>query len=86
MRLNYPFTVETHRIFERTEPSEYIALSENNRKAYDIIMSLTNVDLNEGSLAQTLLWNMFPEGSVTGSRLRDTSNGLVFVERTPEEE
>ena len=86
MRLNYPFTVETNRIFDITEPSEYVALNENNKRAYDVIMSLTNVDLNEGSLAQTLLWNMFGENSVTGARLRDKANGLVFVERPPEEE
>jgi len=86
MRLNYPFTVETCRIFDVTEPAEYIALNENYKRAYDVIVSLTNVDLNEGSLAQTLLWNMFPEGSVTGARLRNTANGLVFVERPPEEE
>jgi len=86
MRLNYPFTVETSRIFDITEPAEYVALSENNKRAYDIIMSLTNVDLNEGSRAQTLLWNMFDENSITGAKLRDEANRLVFVEPPPEEE
>jgi len=79
MRLNYPFTVETSRIFDLTEPAEYVALSENNKRAYDVIMSLTNVDLNEGTLAQTLLWAMFDENSVTGARLRDPDNKLIFV-------
>ncbi len=83
MRLNYPFTVQTSRIFDITEPAEYVALSENSKRAYDVIMSLTNVDLNEGSLAHTLLWAMFGENSVTGARLRDEANGLVFV--VPEE-
>ena len=86
MRLNYPFTVETNRIFDVTEPSEYVALNENNKRAYDVIMSLGKVDLNEGSLAHTLLWNMFNENSVTGARLRDGANGLIFVEPPPEEE
>ena len=81
MRLDYPFTIETSRIFEITEPSEYLALSVNNRHAYDVIMSLGNVDLNEGTLVQTLLWNMFGENTATGGKLRDPDNGLVYVPR-----
>lgn len=85
MRLNYPFTVETNRIFEITEPSEYLALSANNKHAYDVMMSLGNVDLNEGTLVHTLLWGMFDENTVTGGKLRDPSGGLTFIPREEEE-
>lgn len=81
MQLNYPFTVETSRIFELTEPSEYLALNENNKHAYDVIMSLGKVDLNEGTLVHTFLWGMFGENTVTGGKLRDPDNGLVYVPR-----
>jgi len=85
MRLNYPFTVETNRIFNITEPNEYVSLNENNKRAFDVIMSLTNVDLNEGSLAHTLLWNMFNENTVTGGKLRNPNNGFVFIPREEDE-
>lgn len=85
MRLDYPFTVETSRIFEITEPSEYLALNAINKHAYDVIMSLGKVDFNEGTLVHTLLWNMFDENTVTGGNLRDPSGGLTFIPREEEE-
>lgn len=77
MQLPYRFRIESFLVFELTDTGEYQALSAANKDAYKMILSTTIVDLNEGSLAQTLLWNMFPENSVTGARLRDPANRLI---------
>lgn len=86
VQLPNPFTVETYRIFELIDPTEYNALSALNKDVVRIILSMGKVDLNEGSQAQTLLWTIFDENSMTGARLRDESNRLVFVEPPPPEE
>lgn len=79
------FRIETYRIFDVTEPSEYLALGAQNKNVYNLIISMGIVNLAEGSSAQTLLWDMFPEESDTGARLRDAANRFVLIEQEPEE-
>ncbi len=69
---------EAWRIFSLTDWTEYIALTGQQTKEYNLIVSCGLVDLLEGGNAHTLLWAMFPEGTTTGDRFRDVTNGLVI--------
>ncbi len=71
------FKIETYRILNLTDWDDYTNLTGVPTKEYDLIMSLGTVDLSVGSLAQTKLWAMFPEGTTTGDNFRDVSNGCV---------
>jgi hypothetical protein len=78
------FRIETYRIFDVTNPSEYLALNAQNKSIYNLIVSMGTVNLLEGSMAQTLLWAMFPEQSVTGANLRNTANRFVLIPQDPD--
>lgn len=71
------FNGETWRILECTKPSEYLALSDNNKDFFRIIISAQIVDMTDGSRVRSALLGMFPEGSETGDALRDPANGLT---------
>lgn len=79
------FRIETYRIFDVTAPSEYLALSAQNKENYKTILSLGIVNLSDGTLGQTLLWGMFPEGTVTGDALRNPDNRFILIEQVEEE-
>lgn len=83
------FRIETYRIFEIIDSAEYLALSDNNKDALRIMLSLGYIDLSEDSSARTKLWNMFDENTDTGAALRDEANRLdctkVVVPYEPEE-
>lgn len=68
---------ETFRIIECTDISELAALSDNNKELYKLFVSATVINFDEGSVAMTRLFAMFPEGTTTGDKLRDYQNGLV---------
>lgn len=76
-------TGETWRIIECTKSSEYVALSDLNKEIYQILISAVQLNLTEGSKAHTLLWGMFPAGTVTGDALRNPINGLSPLPATP---
>ena len=80
------FDGETWRIIECTKKSEYDALSDAYKDFYRILISATTLDMSEGSNAQTLLYAMFPEGTVTGDALRDPANGLTPLPYSPNPE
>ena len=71
------FVIETYKIFELTDWNEYINLTGNPTKYYNLIISAGKVNLSEDSVAKTLLWDMFPEGTITGNNFRDVANGLI---------
>jgi hypothetical protein len=77
-------TMKTYRIVNVTDATEYNALSDNNKAAYNLIMSCGITDLEPGSPAYNHLWSMFPEGTTTGDALRDPANR--FLVRPAEEE
>ena len=63
------FLQKTYRILEATDITEYNALSDGNKSAYQIILSCGIVDYREGSSARTKLWSMFGEGTTTRENL-----------------
>ena len=70
---------ESYRILNLTDRDEYIALTGQQTKDYNLIISAGLVDLEEGSPVRILLWEMFPEGTITGDRFRDETNGLIRI-------
>ena len=74
---------ETYRIIDCLDISEYNALSDANKDFLRIVISAKVVNLDEGSQVRTKLWNIFPEGSVTGDKMRDSDYGLVGPPYTP---
>lgn len=71
------FLIETYRILSLTDWDEYIVLTGQAKKEYNLIISAGKVDLSEGSLVQTRLWGIFPQGTVTGDTFRDVNSGLM---------
>jgi hypothetical protein len=77
------FRIETYRIFNITDLGEYRKLTDKQEKLYNLIMSMGIVNLNEISSARNILWDMFPEGTITGDALRDPVNRFILI---PQEE
>lgn len=77
------FTGETWRILECTKKQEYLALSDEDKDWYKVLISAVTLDLSENSKAQNALWNMFPENTHTGKKLRDPANGLTPLPFVP---
>ena len=73
------FRIETYRILNVTEASEYQALSAANKDFYKIIISAGIVNLAPGAIVRETLWSMFDEESVTGQALRDPDNRFVLI-------
>ena len=71
------FLVRTYLIVKYTNLAEYNALSDANKEKYKIIVSTSSADLAEGSSLKDMLWDMFPEGTITGDNFRNVDNGLV---------
>ena len=71
------FVIQTYRILRVTDWVELKDLTGPDEEAYGLIISAGIVDLQEGSLAQTKLWELFPEGTITGDAFRDINNGLI---------
>jgi len=82
------FRIETFKVFEVIDAAEYLALSDNNKDALKMILSLGHVDLSENSSARQKLWNMFADSTITGAALRNEANRLdcTKVLAPPEEE
>jgi len=80
------FRIETYRILDVTKASEYQALSDNDKALYNLFISAGTVNLEENSIVQKKLWNMFGENTETGQRLRDPLNLFVLIPQQPEEE
>lgn len=78
------FRMETYRILDITQASEYLALSAENKAWYDLFMSCGVINLETGSLAQEKLWGMFDENSNTGKELRDPDNRFVIIPQAPD--
>ncbi len=77
------FFGETYRIFLLINWDEMKSLNGQQTKDLNLILSISMVDLEEGSNIHNLLWDMFPEGTKTGEAFRDAKNGLVRIPPTP---
>jgi len=77
---------ETYRLIECANLSELAALSDANKELFKLFVSAKVLNLNEGSVAKTRLWAMFPEDTETGQKIRDWRNGLVPRPMTPNPE
>lgn len=74
---------ETFRIIECTKPSEFEDLTDKQKDWYRTIISAVQVNLDESSRAHKHLWEMFPEGTVTGNAIRNPANGLTMWPNIP---
>jgi len=59
----------TYQILEATDVTEYGALSDSNKNAYDMLLKCGIVDLSEGTQVRTNLWSMFDSESTTRANL-----------------
>jgi hypothetical protein len=66
-----PKRYETFRIFNATDPTEYLALSSANKDLYHLVISQTYADMSDDKNSKVILWALFPEGSVTRESLTD---------------
>ena len=57
------------KVYEAIDHAEYVALPGPNKGYVDAITGLGWVDLNEGSRARTVLWNLFDSESTTKANL-----------------
>jgi hypothetical protein len=64
-----------YQILEATDASEYLALSDNNKEAYRLIISCGRIMLNDDSSLKTKLLTMFPSGTATHSSLESLIDG-----------
>ena len=60
---------QTYKVVEATDNTEYGDLSDNNKDAYQMIISCGFIDLSNGTAIRTKLWNMFDENSTTRANL-----------------
>ncbi len=77
---------ETYRIIECLNLSELDNLSKKDRADLEMLISAKVVILDEGYVARTILWEMFPEGTTTGQNIRNYIYGLVDMPYTPNPE
>jgi hypothetical protein len=82
----YKFKVMTLRILDCLDWDEYMALTAAKKNALLLFVSAYYISFEEGSIARTKLWEMFPEGTTTGDNFRDVANGLIRPPDAPEEE
>lgn len=59
----------THKISDATDATEYAALSDGNKAAYGMIISMGTVSLAEGTNTRLTLWALFGEGTTTRANL-----------------
>ena len=59
----------SNEVYGAIDHAEYVALSSPNEEYVNAITSLGIVDLNEGSRARTVLWNLFDSESTTRANL-----------------
>jgi len=60
----------TYSLLERTDSDEWIALSSEAKEIFQLIVSAGTVSFSEGSHVRDILLEIFPEGTITGNRLR----------------
>ena len=61
--------VATYKILEATDITEYGALSDSNKNAYNMLLQCGIVDLTDGTQIRTNLWSMFDSESTTRANL-----------------
>ena len=65
------YKLETYRFFEATDRTEFEELSAGDRATYWSLLGLGVLDFREGSLAKTLLYECFGEGTTTRANFEE---------------
>lgn len=60
----------TFSILERTDPTEWVALSADNKELFQLLISAGRLYFSDGGQCRNILLGMFPEGTITGDKLR----------------
>ena len=61
--------VATYQVSEATDATEWNALSDGQKDAYAMILSMGTVDLTDGTSVRTTLWGLFDSESDTRAAL-----------------
>lgn len=77
--------VHTYMIIEATDASEYNALTDNQKAAYNLIISAGRVSLAEETQIRTRLFNLFGEGTTTRANLEALITALTPIIEEEEE-
>lgn len=64
----------TNDIIENTLVSEYLALTDEQKSRYNVIISATIVGIYTGSAVKHALWQLFGEGTTTRAKLKKLIN------------
>lgn len=59
----------SYQIWESTDLTEFMALSEGNKDSYRGLVRMGTVSLVDGSHSKTTLWSLFGEGTTTRANL-----------------
>ena len=59
----------TWEILEKVDPTEYVALSSDNKSLLSLIISAGTVRMNDDSPVRGYLVAMFPSNTVTGAKI-----------------
>jgi hypothetical protein len=59
----------TYEISDATDATEYAALSDGNKDAYGMIISMGTVSLMDGTNTKVTLWALFGAGTTTRANL-----------------
>lgn len=60
----------TWELLERTDPTEWAALSDVNKQIFQLIISAGTLYFTDGGSMRDLLLGMFPVGTTTGDKYR----------------
>jgi hypothetical protein len=60
----------TYELLERTDPGEWEGLDTGSKELYQIIISAGKVCLTDGTQVRNFLLTLFPEGTITGNKIR----------------
>ena len=71
------FLVETYRVLDCLDTTEYVSLSAVQKTVLGLIVSAGKINFSDNSKAKILLWDIFDENTITGAAFRDCVNGLI---------
>ncbi len=62
--------LSTWQILEKVDPAEWLALSDQNKQVFQLIISAGTLYFTNGGSMREILLGMFPVGTITGDKLR----------------
>jgi hypothetical protein len=57
-------------LLEQTDPEEWMALSDENKQVFQLIISAGTLYFTSGGSMREMLLGMFPVGTITGDKYR----------------